>query len=88
MGNGKIGTYKEGNYITTYYGDGSIWQCMQNPFYPIKNWDTLPEGYKFPEPDYVNPLSNCRLEIMDFSTTPPTILNVDEYNKIMEDGKA
>jgi len=81
----KLGTYKEDGFITTYYEDGTIWSCVQNPFNPVDNWDELHEGYKFPEPDYKDVFSHCRIEIMDFGTSPPTILTIDEYNKLIKD---
>lgn len=78
----KIGTYKEGDYITTYYGDGTVWQCMQNPLCPIKNWDDLPEGYKFPEPDYSSVFGESKLEFLDFGSTPPRVLTAEEVKEL------
>jgi hypothetical protein len=78
----KLGTYKEGRFNVTYDSDGTIWSVMPNPFQTEeqrKRWEELPDGYKFPEPDYTGVVRDTKLVIMDFGTTPPTILDIKDY---------
>lgn len=65
----KLGTYKEGGFITTYCEDGLIISAMPSPFLDIEKFKSLPEGYKYPEPTWEDdPLVTRTWIIMDFET--------------------
>lgn len=81
----KLGTYKENGMNVTYYEDGSVWSLMPSPIMTeeqSKQWDNLPDGYKFPEPDYSRVITDSRLEFIDFGTTPPRVLTAEEVKEL------
>jgi len=81
----KLGTYKEDDWNVTYYENGEVWSTLPHPFMTEKQyakWKALPDGYRFPDPEYQDPLSNHRIEIIDFGSTPPRVLTTEEIKEL------
>lgn len=81
----KLGTYKENGMNVTYFEDGSIWSVMPSSLMTEeqgKQWDSLPDGYKFPEPDYTKAFGEATLEIVDFGSSPPRVLTAEEITEL------
>lgn len=81
----KLGTYKEDGMNVTYFSNGEVWSVMPNPLMTeeqFKEWNSLPNGYKFPEPDYSKMFRESKLEFIDFGQIPPKVLTVEEMKEL------